>query len=195
LLERRRNVEEKKMFGCICFFLNGNTLAASIQRHGLLQPLRLRRKPDGRYEVIAGATRLPALLQLREKFALAVVVNGELSEADILEQRLDENRVRFQLTLTVEARAMDRIMKLRGWTREQTADYLGIAQGTLTKRRAVLELPTELQAKADSNGLPLDACYYLCKLGLDEMLAYAAVIEREGHTRDNWWCYGTCCMG
>ena len=24
---RRRNVEEKKMFGCICFFLNGNALA------------------------------------------------------------------------------------------------------------------------------------------------------------------------
>ena len=26
-LARRRNVEEKKMFGCICFFLNGNALA------------------------------------------------------------------------------------------------------------------------------------------------------------------------
>src|ERR1041384_3076659 len=24
---RRRNVEEKKMFGCICFFINGNALA------------------------------------------------------------------------------------------------------------------------------------------------------------------------
>src|SRR4051812_42824556 len=27
ILARRRNVEEKKMFGCICFFLNGNALA------------------------------------------------------------------------------------------------------------------------------------------------------------------------
>ncbi len=26
LLARRKNVEEKKMFGCICFFLNGNAL-------------------------------------------------------------------------------------------------------------------------------------------------------------------------
>jgi TfoX/Sxy family transcriptional regulator of competence genes len=25
-LARRKNVEEKKMFGCICFFLNGNAL-------------------------------------------------------------------------------------------------------------------------------------------------------------------------
>jgi TfoX/Sxy family transcriptional regulator of competence genes len=26
-LSRRKNVEEKKMFGCICFFINGNALA------------------------------------------------------------------------------------------------------------------------------------------------------------------------
>ena len=26
-LARRRNVEEKKMFGCICFLINGNALA------------------------------------------------------------------------------------------------------------------------------------------------------------------------
>lgn len=26
VLARRRNIEEKKMFGCICFFLNGNAL-------------------------------------------------------------------------------------------------------------------------------------------------------------------------
>ena len=26
VLARKRNIEEKKMFGCICFFLNGNAL-------------------------------------------------------------------------------------------------------------------------------------------------------------------------
>jgi hypothetical protein len=26
-LARRRNIEEKKMFGCICFFINGNAIA------------------------------------------------------------------------------------------------------------------------------------------------------------------------
>ena len=26
-LARRKNIEEKKMFGCVCFFLNGNALA------------------------------------------------------------------------------------------------------------------------------------------------------------------------
>lgn len=28
-LTRKRNIEEKKMFGCICFFLNGNALAGA----------------------------------------------------------------------------------------------------------------------------------------------------------------------
>lgn len=27
VLSRKKNIEEKKMFGCICFFLNGNALA------------------------------------------------------------------------------------------------------------------------------------------------------------------------
>jgi TfoX N-terminal domain len=27
VLDRKRGVEEKKMFGCICFFINGNALA------------------------------------------------------------------------------------------------------------------------------------------------------------------------
>ena len=26
-LNRKKNIEEKKMFGCICFFINGNALA------------------------------------------------------------------------------------------------------------------------------------------------------------------------
>lgn len=27
ILARKKNIEEKKMFGCICFFINGNALA------------------------------------------------------------------------------------------------------------------------------------------------------------------------
>jgi hypothetical protein len=34
-LARHRNVEEKKMFGCICFFLNGNAVAG-VWKHRLI---------------------------------------------------------------------------------------------------------------------------------------------------------------
>ena len=37
-LARRRNVEEKKMFGCICFFLNGNALVG-VWKDGLIARL------------------------------------------------------------------------------------------------------------------------------------------------------------
>ena len=37
-LARRRNVEEKKMFGCICFMLNGNALAG-VWTDGLIARL------------------------------------------------------------------------------------------------------------------------------------------------------------
>ena len=37
-LARKKNVEEKKMFGCICFFLNGNALAG-VWKDGLIARL------------------------------------------------------------------------------------------------------------------------------------------------------------
>ena len=37
-LGRKKNIEEKKMFGCICFFLNGNVLAG-VWKDGLIARL------------------------------------------------------------------------------------------------------------------------------------------------------------
>jgi TfoX-like protein len=37
-LARKKNIEEKRMFGCICFFLNGNALAG-VWKDGLIARL------------------------------------------------------------------------------------------------------------------------------------------------------------
>ncbi len=37
-LARKKNIEEKKMFGCICFFLNGNALVG-VWKDGLIARL------------------------------------------------------------------------------------------------------------------------------------------------------------
>lgn len=37
-LARKKNIEEKKMFGCICFFLNGNALVG-VWKNGLIARL------------------------------------------------------------------------------------------------------------------------------------------------------------
>ena len=37
-LARKRNIDEKKMFGCICFFVNGNALAG-VWKDGLIARL------------------------------------------------------------------------------------------------------------------------------------------------------------
>ena len=58
-LARKRGVEEKKMFGCICFFLNGNALAgvwkdALIARLGPDEGEAALRKPHVRAFDITG---------------------------------------------------------------------------------------------------------------------------------------------
>lgn len=58
-LARKRGVEEKKMFGCICFFLNGNALAgvwkdALIARLGPEQGEEAMKEPHVREFDITG---------------------------------------------------------------------------------------------------------------------------------------------
>ena len=59
VLARRKNVEEKKMFGCICFFINGNALAGVwkdrlIARLGPDEGEEVLRKPHVRAFDITG---------------------------------------------------------------------------------------------------------------------------------------------
>ena len=58
-LARRKNIEEKTMFGCICFFLNGNALAGVwkdrlIARFGPDESEAARREPHVRAFDITG---------------------------------------------------------------------------------------------------------------------------------------------
>ncbi|MEM9008606.1 MAG: ParB/RepB/Spo0J family partition protein [Cyanobacteria bacterium P01_F01_bin.86] len=75
-----------------------NTLAASIQEHGILTPLLVRPQKDGQYELVAGERRHRAakLLELKEvPVQIREMSNGVATEVALLEnlQREDLNPV------------------------------------------------------------------------------------------------------
>ncbi|MDR3490326.1 MAG: ParB/RepB/Spo0J family partition protein [Bradyrhizobium sp.] len=75
-------------------------LAASIQAHGLLQNLQVRRTAKGKYEVVAGGRRLAAMTVLRRQKKLAKdfpVPCHIIDEADAGEISLAENIVRLAM--------------------------------------------------------------------------------------------------
>lgn len=141
-------------------------LAESIRRHGILQPLSVRRVGSG-YELIAGERRLRAgqLAGLSEIPCIIMNMDDKESAASALV----ENLQRQDLDFIEEARGISTLMTQFSLSQEQIARLLGKSQsavanklrllrhsesvlqalkeGDLTERhaRALLKLPTEGQ--------------------------------------------------
>jgi ParB family transcriptional regulator, chromosome partitioning protein len=98
-------------------------MAESIKAHGLLQPISVRKKADGRYELIAGEQRLRATKLAGLATISAVVLDVTAEES--AELALIENLQRSDLNVMEEARAYASLMKSRDCTQEELAKALG----------------------------------------------------------------------
>ena len=141
-------------------------LADSIARHGILQPLSVRRIPGG-YELIAGERRLRAAqiaglsevpcivmqMDARESGMAAMVENLQRQDLDFIEEALGIRHLleEYQMSQEQAARLLGKSQsavanKLR-LLRHSDAVLAALRQGELTERhgRALLKLPTEKQ--------------------------------------------------
>jgi ParB family chromosome partitioning protein len=120
-------------------------LAASIQAHGLLQPLVVRRDPGqrGRYLLVAGHRRLAALKLLakadpgRWARVPATVRSEGADDAYVL--TLVENLQRDDLSPREESEALARLVRERKWSTRQVAAAIKRSQGFVSKRLRVYE--------------------------------------------------------
>ncbi len=138
----RRTMDEERL----------GELAASIRADGLLQPLLVRLgKPDlngtTRYVVIAGGRRLRAIglaLQLaspeeRPRLRRVKVVLSDSPEGERRIIQLIENIQREALPALDEARALQEVMQLRGWSRRQLAEHIHKSHTWVNERLALLD--------------------------------------------------------
>ena len=98
-------------------------LAESIRLHGVLQPLLVRRLPDG-YELIAGERRWRAA-RLAGLTSVPAVVRSEASNDQQLVLGLIENLQRTDLDPIEEARGLRRLTDEFGLTHEEVAQRIG----------------------------------------------------------------------
>jgi ParB family chromosome partitioning protein len=97
-------------------------LAASIQAHGVIQPLVVNRVPDG-YQLIAGERRWRAA-RLAGLSTVPVVVK-DVAPSEMLELALVENLQRADLNALEEAMAYRQLTEEFGLTQEQVARRVG----------------------------------------------------------------------
>ena len=156
-------------------------LADSIRRHGLLQPLVVRRIA-GRYELIAGERRLRAAR--RAGLERVPVIVREARVEDRLELALIENVQRENLTPLEEAEAYRHLIDAHGLTQEEIAARVGKSRPAITNTLRLLGLPDAVKAQLESGELTAGhARAVLAIEGVAEQVSFAREIVTRRLTK------------
>lgn len=154
-------------------------LAASIKESGVIQPIAVRRKGDGVYELIAGERRWRASKTAGLTVIPAVIKNCTDQEALLL--ALVENLQREDLNPMETARAYSRMMKEFGLTQETVAAKVGRDRSSVANFIRLTHLHPDLQLLVET-GI-LSAGHAKALLGLptpDAQLRMGKLVAAEG---------------
>lgn len=121
-------------------------LAQSIKENGLLQPITVRKTEDNKYELIAGERRLRAAKLAGLEKIPAIITEKTLEESAVL--AVLENIQRSDLNCFEQAGALSRLIEYYGFTQEQLAVRLGMAQSTVANKLRLLKLAESVREKA-----------------------------------------------
>lgn len=118
-------------------------LARTIHTHGIIQPIVVRTKDDGQYEIIAGERRYRAMKSLLWIEVPAII--REMSDKETASVALIENLQREELTAIEEAQAFQQLLELHELTQEALAQRLGKGQSTVANKLRLLKLPEQIK--------------------------------------------------
>lgn len=128
-----------------------NSLAQSLKDKGLLQPLVVRPKVDGSFEIVAGERRWRAS-QRAGLHDLPVLIR-ELDDKETLEIALIENVQRADLNPLEEARAYRQLMDQYEYTQQALADSIGKSRSHIANTMRLLNLPDTTQKQIEDGSL------------------------------------------
>jgi len=166
-------------------------LAASIGRHGVLQPILVVRTADG-FQLVAGERRV-----LASRLAGRSTIPAQVKELDaktILAVALVENVQRAELDPVEKARALARLREEFGATQEELAKEIGVSRAQVANLLRLLALPAGVQEAISKGQLSLGHAKVLLGLPETELPRYAAtamtlewsVRELEEGIREGW---------
>ena len=114
-------------------------LAASIAKRGVIQPVIVRPKAKGRYQLVAGERRWRAAQKARLHEIPALV--RELDEREVMALALIENLQREDLNPVEEARAYQRLSDDEGMTQAEIAKMVEKSRSHVANTQRLLALP------------------------------------------------------
>jgi len=159
-------------------------LATSIRAQGIIQPLLVRPRAGGTYELVAGERRLRAAE--RAGLRTVPVVIREMSDDESLEIALVENLQRTDLSALEEAAAYERLMHDFGLTQEEVAERVGKSRPTIANTLRLLRLPEPIKQELARGRLT--AGHARALLSIDDadaqLRAARQIVARQMSVRD-----------
>lgn len=118
-------------------------LVKSIREHGLIQPVVVRPRDKGRYQLIAGERRWRACIQLGLDKIPALV--REASDLDASAVALIENIQRENLNPLEEAKAYHQLIDQYGLTQDEVSRRVGKSRPFIANMVRLLNLPEDIK--------------------------------------------------
>jgi ParB family chromosome partitioning protein len=155
-------------------------LADSIRRHGILQPISVRRTATG-YQLIAGERRLRAGIQAGLTEIPCILMHLDDRESGVVS--LVENLQRQDLSYIETAQGIQTLMARYAMSQEQVARLLGKSQSAIANKLRLLQHSAPVLEQLQQSGLTERHARALLKLPSDvQKLQAIGVIVRQGMT-------------
>ncbi|MBN1595694.1 ParB/RepB/Spo0J family partition protein [candidate division FCPU426 bacterium] len=154
-------------------------LAASIREKGIVQPVLIRPRPGGRFELVAGERRLRAA-KLAGLAQIPVVIR-DLKDSECLEIALIENIQRTDLNPMEEAKAYQRLITEFKLKQDEMGKKVGKDRSSVANTLRLLKLPTAVQNMLQKNLISEGHARALLSIADENMLGrLAEKIIRDG---------------
>jgi ParB family chromosome partitioning protein len=156
-------------------------LTRSIVDKGVLEPILIRPRGDGRFTIISGERRFRASLDAG--LSEIPCIEMDVPDNELLEITLVENLQRKDLSPFEEAEGYKGLQERHGYTHEQIADAVGKSRVTITEALSISRLPDRVQAEC--RRADIGSRSFLLELGRlkDEDLMLAAVVAMASGER------------
>ena len=127
-----------------------NELAASIEEHGLIQPLVLRKAEKG-YEIVAGERRWRAARKIGIREIPCIV--RELTDEENMLLAIIENMQREDLNPIEEAEGIRQMIETYGLTQEEVSKSVGKSRPYIANSLRLLRLPETVRKYIEDGSL------------------------------------------
>ena len=169
--------QPRQMFDAI------DELVASIKEVGILEPLLVRRTPQG-FQIVSGERRYRAGVEVGLEQMPCIVL--DVDEAQVLTIALIENLQRQDLSPFEEAEGLRALVDRFAYTHEEVARKIGKSRTSVTEMLSLADIPAALRERLEAAGVATKSILLeVARIeDADEQTALVDLIVEQGLTRD-----------